>query len=300
MPRYLMVDPAHYDVSYTINPWMDPAQWRQDPERMHARAASASLALQAALEGAGGEVERVPGWPGLPDMVFPANAAVVLDGRALLAKFRHPERRGEEVPFRVMFERLAEQGLLRDVAQLPEGCFQEGAGDCIWDAGRQHFWAGYGPRSSHASIRALERYFDREVVPLELVSDRCYHLDVGFCPLSGGEIFYLPDALTPQARATLRRRVDPAQLIEADEEDLRHFNVNAVCVDRTLIMSRTTPRRRADFEARGYRVSEVDLAPYLLSGGGAYCMTLRLDRASVEPATHAEAARARAAQPSTA
>jgi hypothetical protein len=28
-------------------------------------------------------------------------------------------------------------------------------------------------------------------------------------------------------------------------------------------------------------VIEVDLAPFILSGGGAYCMTLRLDRAAL-------------------
>ena len=39
------------------------------------------------------------GVPGLPDMVFPANAAVVLNGRAIVARFRHYERQGEERHF---------------------------------------------------------------------------------------------------------------------------------------------------------------------------------------------------------
>ena len=34
---------------------------------------------------------------------------------------------------------------------------------------------------------------------------------------------------------------------------------------------------RARLEARGYAVVEVDLAPFILSGGAAFCMTLRLD-----------------------
>jgi hypothetical protein len=33
---------------------------------------------------------------------------------------------------------------------------------------------------------------------------------------------------------------------------------------------------------RGYRVTEVDLLPFIMSGGGAYCMTLRLDHRSIE------------------
>jgi N-dimethylarginine dimethylaminohydrolase len=31
---------------------------------------------------------------------------------------------------------------------------------------------------------------------------------------------------------------------------------------------------------RGYKVMDVNLDPFILSGGGAYCMTLRLDRRS--------------------
>jgi N-dimethylarginine dimethylaminohydrolase len=33
-------------------------------------------------------------------------------------------------------------------------------------------------------------------------------------------------------------------------------------------------------KAKGYKLKEVDLSPFILSGGGAYCMTLRLDRVS--------------------
>ena len=37
---------------------------------------------------------------------------------------------------------------------------------------------------------------------------------------------------------------------------------------------------------RGYHVTGVDLAPFILSGGGAYCMTLRLDRIAHRPSRH--------------
>jgi N-dimethylarginine dimethylaminohydrolase len=213
-------------------------------------------------------------------MVFPANAAVVLDGRALLARFQHAERRGEEPHFRAIFEDLRARGLLREVAQLPRGCFQEGAGDCIWDAARNLFWAGWGPRSSREAVDAITAFFGRDVVPLELASERCYHLDVGFCVLGGGHILYLPAALTPEAQDSLRARVAPEWLIEATEEDLLHFNVNAVCLGHTVMMSLGTPRLRATLQARGYRVVEVDLGPFMLSGGGAFCMTLNLSQRS--------------------
>ena len=46
-------------------------------------------------------------------------------------------------------------------------------------------------------------------------------------------------------------------------------------------MAEAPPRLRAILTERGYRVSEVDLAPFILSGGGAFCMTLRLDLAAL-------------------
>jgi N-dimethylarginine dimethylaminohydrolase len=135
-PQILMTDPAHFEVDYVINPWMRPAAWHLDPKGNRAAARTAWAALAGALREAGADLEILPGAPGLPDMVFPANAAVVLDGRALLSRFACPERRPEEACFRAAFRGLQARGLLEEVAELPEGVFQEGAGDCIWDAGR--------------------------------------------------------------------------------------------------------------------------------------------------------------------
>ena len=91
-PTILLVEPTHYDVSYSINPWMDPGLWASDPRGMHRKAVASFESLHAALQAAGFTVETAPGAPGLPDMVFPANAAVVLDGHAVLARFRYPQR----------------------------------------------------------------------------------------------------------------------------------------------------------------------------------------------------------------
>jgi arginine dihydrolase len=280
-PLFLMTDPSAFDVCYQINPWMRPTAWNR---AAFAAAQLASSQLRAALKTAGAQVETIGAVRGLPDLVFPANAAVALDGRVLLARFRHPERQGEEAIFRSVFARLKSRGLVSEIVDLPEGVLQEGAGDCIWDAGRSVFWAGYGPRSSKGSIAAIRRTFGQEVVALELASDRFYHLDTCFCPLAGGQVIYFPDAFTPQALAAIRERVPPALRIEASAEEAAQFCVNAVNLDAEVIMARAPASLRAKLEARGYRLIEIDLDPFILSGGGAYCMTLRLDRTSQAPA----------------
>src|SRR5579871_6259155 len=275
-----MTDPTWFDVSYEINPWMRPGEWGAD-SRSHALAARRSFdALQAALANAGAALETIEGAPGLPDMVFPANAAVVLDRRALLARFQPAERRGEELQFLAAFRAMQARGLVDEVAQLPAGCFQEGAGDCIWDARRGWFWAGWGQRSSRGAAGAVARHFGREVAPLQLASPRFYHLDTCFCPLSGGEILYYPSAFTPAARAEIRARVPADLLIEASDADAAGLCVNAVCLGETIVMACAPQALRRRLEGRGYRVVEVDLAPFILSGGAAFCMTLRLDHVS--------------------
>lgn len=277
MPSFLMTDPACFDVSYRINPWMQPKAWTPD---CLAGAKAASAKLKAALQAAGAHVETVEAVRGLPDLVFPANAAVVLDGRVLLARFLHPERQGEEAVFRSAFLSLKKRGLVRELVDLPDGVFQEGAGDAIWDTDRKLFWAGYGQRSSKSSVAAIRETFGQEVVALELASDRFYHLDTCFCPLAGGKVLYYPPAFTSQAQATIRARVPEAQRILANDEEAAAFCVNAVNLDAKVIMARAPASLREKLRDRGYSLVEIDLDPFILSGGAAYCMTLRLDRTS--------------------
>ncbi|HEY4030646.1 MAG TPA: arginine deiminase-related protein [Caulobacteraceae bacterium] len=288
-PLFLLTDPEHFEVSYRINPWMNPSAWSADPDAFRARAAAAARALKQALIDAGAEVETIAGVKGLPDLVFPANAAVVLDSRVAPARFRHRERQGEEKVFRAVFEGLRRRGLLQEIVDLPEGLFQEGAGDAIWDADRALFWVGYGPRSSPGSAAAIAQAFGQAVAPLALASARFYHLDTCFCPLAGGAVLYYPPAFTPEGLDAIRQRVPEALRIEASSEEAAAFCVNAVNLGTEVIMAKAPASLKRRLSARGYRIREVDLAPFILSGGGAYCMTLRLDRTS-RPASEVLAA----------
>lgn len=276
-PEILLVEPSHFNVSYVINPWMKPDAWGADPEGQ-ARAAQASFdALCGALRAAGAELHIIPGVAGQPDMVFPANAAVVLDGRALVARFACAERQGEEAPYKAALEA---SGRFTEVAFFPAGCFQEGAGDAIWDITRGLFWTGFGQRSIRAAIDHLGAFFAKPTVALELATPQFYHLDTCFCPLSGGEVLYYPPAFTPEALALIEAHTTPEQRLVASAEDAAAFCVNAVNIGKTIIMARAPAHVRGLLEGRGYSVVDVDLDPFILSGGGAYCMTLRLDRAS--------------------
>ncbi|MGA9546272.1 MAG: arginine deiminase-related protein [Rhodomicrobium sp.] len=276
-PTFLMTDGSHFEVSYKINPWMTPDAWRKDEAKNRKEAREASVSLAAALKGTGARVHMMDGAPGLPDMVFPANSAVVLNGRALIARFRYHERQGEERHFLNEFARLKDLGAFKEVALQPKGIWQEGAGDCIWDASRQMFWVGFGPRSSYESLASLKDFFGEPMKSLELVSGRFYHLDTCFAPLSGGEILYYPPAFSKLSLTVIRDHVPAHLRIEASDEDAARFAVNAVNVGREIVMAEPTARLAGELKERGYSVSPVHLRPFIMSGGGAYCMTLRLD-----------------------
>ena len=134
--------------------------------------------------------------PELPDLVFTANAAVVLNGVVLLARFRHAERAGEEPYFETAFRKLQACGFVNAICKLPDGIVLEGAGDCVWDATRSLFWMGYGPRSDAAARDPVAETFDTDVVALELVDPRFYHMDTALVPLSGGDVMYVPEAFS--------------------------------------------------------------------------------------------------------
>jgi len=276
-PRFLMCAPKHFAVTYAINPWMDPIEWARDAQKLAAESRREWELLRQSLLASGAEVELVPPRAGMPDMVFTANAAVVLDGKVLLSRFRHRERQLEQPEFAKAFRALETRGILDVVRELPSGLVLEGAGDCIWDPSRSLFWMGYGQRSDAGARGKVEEVFGVEVMPIELVDPRFYHLDTAMCALSGGEVIYLPSAFSPASRDAFEARVAPYARIVVSDDDACQLAANAVCIDDTLLLSGCSDHLRAQLQERGYRVIANSLSSFLRSGGAAFCLTLRLD-----------------------
>jgi arginine dihydrolase len=275
--RFLMCRPDHFAVDYAINPWMNPESWARESKILVDASRREWTALHRALTGLGAAIELVPPALYLPDLVFTANAAVVLDRKAVLARFRYPERRGEEKPFETGFRTLQARGLIDTIAKLPRHLVLEGAGDCVWDRTRNLFWMGYGPRSGREASGPIEDVFGVDTVALELADPRFYHLDTALCPLSHGEVMFVPEAFTREGLARIHESVGPAQRIEVPMADACRLAANAVCVGDTIVTSDCGKHLRCQLAERGYRVMTTPLPSFLRSGGGAFCLTLRLD-----------------------
>ena len=273
----MMSAPDFFEVSYKINPWMDPSQWRVSAERLAGDARKGWTALKARYEQLGARVHVQPAQKGLPDMVFTANAAVVLDRKAVLARFLCAERQGEQAHNSAYFNALAAQGLVDTVIDAPADLAFEGAGDAIWDATRSLLWTGWGQRSSRQMTPFLAETFGVPAVDLELIDPRFYHLDTCFCVLSRGDVLVHRAAFAPNSFALIEELVGRDRLIIAGDEDANHLAVNSVCLGDDVVLCHATPALRAQLGERGYDVHVVPLDSFNRSGGAAFCLTLRLD-----------------------
>lgn len=261
-----MCPPDYFEVDYVINPWMDGHSGSLDLDLARAQWER----LRAGLAECADVVLLEPR-PGLPDLVFTANAGFVYGERAVPSHFMPHERRPEEPYLRAWFE---EHGY--DVRVLPENIAFEGAGDALIDRGGPWLWAGYGFRTEIEAHDFLRSWFDLEVVSIRLVDPRFYHIDTCLCPLDGGYLLYHPPAFDADSRAEIERRVPAAKRIPVSVENAGHFACNAVNVGERVFMNRANGQLVEALEARGFRVSQLGLSEFLKAGGSAKCLTLKL------------------------
>ncbi len=264
--RFLMCAPDHYDVDYVINPWMEGNIHKSSRDR----AVEQWEKLFHVLSGHA-VVDLVKPELGVPDMVFTANAGLVLGDTVVLSRFFHKERQGEEPYFKQWFE---DQGYT--VHELPKDLPFEGAGDALLDREGRFLWAGYGFRSELDSHPYLAKWLDIEVLSLRLVDERFYHLDTCFCPLAGGYLLYYPAAFDSYSNRLIEMRVAPEKLIAIGEADAVNFACNAVNVEQVVVVNKISTPLQTRLADAGFQVIETPLTEFLKAGGAAKCLTLRV------------------------
>jgi lysine-ketoglutarate reductase/saccharopine dehydrogenase-like protein (TIGR00300 family) len=273
-----MCPPNHYDVDYVINPWMEGNVHKSSRDRAVEQWQKLFHVMKEyAL------VDLVESQPGVPDMVFTANAGLVLENTVVLSRFYHKERQGEEPFFQEWFE---QNGFT--VHTLPKDLPFEGAGDALLDREGRWLWAGYGFRSELDSHPYLAKWLDIEVLSLRLMDERFYHLDTCFCPLANGYLLYYPPAFDSYSNRLIEMRVPEHKRIAVDEADAINFACNAVNVDQIIIMNKASDELKQRLANVGFQIVETPLTEFLKAGGAAKCLTLRVTE-SVQPLHYAAA-----------
>ena len=255
--RYLACEPRYFGVRYAINPWM-----RVDGQADAALATRQWQALVRAYRDHGHTVETVEPLPDLPDMVFAANAALVVAGRVLGSRFLAPQRRPETAAYESWFTAAGFA-----VRQPADVC--EGEGDFVL-VGRR-LLAGTGFRTSAAAHREARAFFGLPIVRLHLVDPYFYHLDTALFALDDENIAYHPEAFSAASRAVLRRLFP--QAVIASRDDAMAFGLNSVSDGRHVFVAPQATGLIDQLEDRGYVPVPVDLSELHKAGGGIKCCT---------------------------
>jgi len=259
--RYLMCRPEHFAVSYAINPWMDVTvgvdrelalrQWET---------------LRQTYVELGHQVDVIAPEAGLPDMVFAANGGLVIEGRALGARFTHAERRAEAPAY---LRWLAGAGL-KEVTEPVH--VNEGEGDFLVVG--ELVLAGTGFRTDPGAHDEVQELFGLPVISLQLVDPRFYHLDTALAVLDDRTVAYYPEAFSPGSRGVLQRLFPDAIL--ATEDDAVVLGLNAVSDGRHVVLPSAAQDLAAQLRERGYVPVGVDLSELLKAGGSVKCATMEI------------------------
>jgi N-dimethylarginine dimethylaminohydrolase len=260
--HYAMTAPAHFTVEYAINPWMDTStpvdtavavrQWER---------------LQDVYRSLGHTVELVEPVAGLPDMVYAANGGLIVDGKAVVARFAYPQRAAEAIAYA---QWMTDHGF----EPLHTRHVNEGQGDLLVIGST--VLAGYGFRTELVAHDEVAKLLGMPVVSLELVDPRFYHLDTALAVLDDDTIAYYPPAFSADARALLQQLFPDA--IEVTTADAYVLGLNAVSDGLHVVLPAAATGFAKQLSEAGFEPIGVDLSELLKGGGSVKCCTLEVYR----------------------
>jgi dimethylargininase len=226
-----------------------------DPARARAQHAAYRAALADLVE-----VVALPPDEELPDACFVDDCAVVLGGRALLARPGAASRAAEP-------ERLAGTlaGLVGDLERMTAPATLDG-GDVL-RLGRV-LVAGRSERTNQAGIGQLTRFADAGGGRVEVaaVPPGVLHLQSAVTALADDAVLGTAELLEqPALRGVPHRLVVPPEELAA---------CNVLAVGTTALLPAGCPRTAAAVAAFGFEVRQVDLGEFHKADGGATCLSL--------------------------
>jgi N-dimethylarginine dimethylaminohydrolase len=258
--HYVMTPPRFFAVDYAINPWMDTTtpvdtavalgQWES---------------LRDTYLRLGHLVEVVDPVPGLPDMVYAANGGLILDGTAIVARFKYPQRQHESIAY-------AQWMKSHGYTTVQTQHVNEGQGDLL-PVGEM-ILAGMGFRTDPRAHAEIATIVGRPVISLQLVDPRFYHLDTALSVLDDTTIAYYPPAFDTSSRARLKKLFPEAIL--AESVDAYAFGLNAVSDGRRVVYPAAAAGFAEQLSGAGFEPIGVDMSELLKGGGSIKCCTLEV------------------------
>lgn len=248
------------------------------------------LVRQALVE-AGVEVINVPSLEGSQDSVYVANWGFICGDRAIAAKL--PRGRQEEMPY--------SQDVFRDVlgkdVMIPGMQRYSGQGDTLIVGDRLFMGHGYRSNKGMQKVvkKALRDIHDFEVVSVQSLpildeagkpmrnkvsgwqDSYFYDADLFIGVVDESTIAWCPEAMTEASRERVAALNDLDKIEVSYHEAIGSYACNFISTGSTIITASGAPKLKADLEARGKKVVDIDLSEINKGGGSARCITLTVD-----------------------
>lgn len=259
--KWLLCKPDLFGVEYEINPWMHVTD---QPDK--GRAMQQWLSLEGTLKKIGLTLNYIKQEVGVPDQVFTANGALVLEKRCVLPHFHYHERQKEMPFFRDWFEKNGYD------LYYPEKHTFEGEGDALFQG--DVLFAGYGFRSEMEVYEGIQRFLGfNHLVPVKLLSARFYHLDTCFAPVANKLAIFHPEAFSAES---IKQMEKFTELVQVPRDDADRFCCNCVVAGKDVVLPAGNAATRKILESRGFVTHEVDLSEFKKAGGAAKCLSLKI------------------------
>lgn len=257
----LMCSPVYFDIEYEINPWMST-----DNQVQPAVARQQWLQLNGIYGQLGWQVEHIEPIQGLPDMVFTANGALVIDHKVALPTFRAPDRQPETEHFKKWLQDHGYSEFLQ-----PKYDF-EGEGDAlVWN---DIIFAGYPWRTDNPAHAELTEFFGKKVISLQLADARFYHLDTCLSIVDQQTVAVWPKAFTAETLKIIYDTVP--NVIVASDADALVYGLNAMSDGKNIVLSDKAIGLHEIYKQKGMTVFPTPISEFQKSGGGVKCLTLEL------------------------
>jgi dimethylargininase len=216
------------------------------------RAAAQHAAYERCLESLGCEIEQIEAAPDHPDGVFVEDAAIVLDGFAVITRPGAESRRGETES---VARTLGKYRTLRRIA----GPATLDGGDVLRVG--DTLYVGRSQRTDDAAIEQLRAWC--RVVPVDFSG--CLHLKSAVTAVGPGTLL------------ANRDWVDTSQFEGFDVIDVEEVHAgNALRLGDTVIIG-NYPRTAAALRSRGFDVRTLDVSELAKAEAGVTCCSLLVD-----------------------
>ena len=287
MEAVVLASPDHYKITYAINPLtnkknvIDHDKAMEQFNRLKARLIANNIpvhVIDTKIADPAGQ---------FPDFVYVSNSALILRGWptkvAILARYAHPERRGEEARVGAYLKHI----LGYKVISLPEreGLYFEGQGDTRWSHEGQHLWMCYGTdRTTKSGIQAVKDAIIEEAAligwappkihSLQIIEKKTYHLDLCFLPLPNGRVLLHTTSFSAASRKEVTNIFGKDNVVSVPLKYI--YACNSVWLDekRLIIPKLADGCRQWMHAATKMHIEEANVDQFHLAGGSVSCMVL--------------------------